>query len=159
MSKTGNIFADFDKDLMKWFLNAHAHNITASGGSARHCTFSRPRHVYSAISRRFKIRNNITFQVKKYSGRMEVYSTSTAADRTYHERCYQRRRNRDFYRLGPDRTLSVRVEKFHGGKKSKERIIVLLRTSADGSEKCQPLVIGKFKSPRLFLGVKRLGVL
>ncbi|GBN25000.1 Tigger transposable element-derived protein 4 [Araneus ventricosus] len=53
-----------------------------------------------------------------------------------------------FYRILPDRTLCFKGEKCVGGKKSKERLTVLLAANMDGSEKIIPLVIGKFLKPR-----------
>ncbi|GBN60446.1 Tigger transposable element-derived protein 6 [Araneus ventricosus] len=43
-----------------------------------------------------------------------------------------------------------------GGKKSKERLTVLLCCNADGSEKFPPLAIGRSKKPRCFKNVKKL---
>lgn len=54
----------------------------------------------------------------------------------------------------PDKTLTFKDEKCHGGKHSKERLTVLLAVNKDGSEKLKPLVIGKAMKPRCFKGVK-----
>ncbi|GBM80381.1 Tigger transposable element-derived protein 4 [Araneus ventricosus] len=61
-----------------------------------------------------------------------------------------------FYRTLPDRTLCFKGEKCVGGKKSKERLTVLLATNMDGSEKVIPLVIGKFLKPRCMKNCKSL---
>lgn len=63
-----------------------------------------------------------------------------------------------FYNCLPDRTLAVKGEACHGGKMSKERLTVLLCTNSDGSDKLQPLVIGKSKNPRCFKNIKNLPV-
>ncbi|UYV67858.1 TIGD4 [Cordylochernes scorpioides] len=63
-----------------------------------------------------------------------------------------------FWRLLPDKTLHFKGETFTGGKASKERITILLCCNMDGSEKMQPLVIGKAKQPRCFRGIKHLPV-
>ncbi|XP_039298512.1 tigger transposable element-derived protein 6-like [Nilaparvata lugens] len=60
------------------------------------------------------------------------------------------------YKCLPDRTLTFRNEKWHGGKHSKERITVLLACNMDGSQKLNPLVIGKSAKPRCFKGIKSL---
>ena len=60
-----------------------------------------------------------------------------------------------FYKLQPDRTLAFKGEKCSGGKKSKDRLTVLVCASMAG-EKAPLLVIGKSKSPRCFAGVKNL---
>lgn len=61
-----------------------------------------------------------------------------------------------FFNLLPDKTLAMANDTCHGGKKSKERLTVLLCANADGSEKLPPLVIGKFAKPRCFKNVKSL---
>ncbi|GBN65043.1 Sodium leak channel non-selective protein [Araneus ventricosus] len=61
-----------------------------------------------------------------------------------------------FYRILPDRTLCFKGEKCVGGKKSKERLTVLLAANMDGSEKIIPLVIGKFLKPRCMKNCKSL---
>ena len=58
----------------------------------------------------------------------------------------------------PDKTLTVKGDKCHGGKKSKERITVLVWANMDGSEKLPLLVIGKFAKPRCFKGVQSFPV-
>ena len=59
-----------------------------------------------------------------------------------------------FYKCLPDRTLTFKNEKCHGGKNSKERMTVMLAANMDGSQKLKPLMIGKFANPRCFKNVK-----
>lgn len=59
-----------------------------------------------------------------------------------------------FYKLMPDRSLVHKGEKCHGGKLSKERLTVSFCANASGTEKLEPLIIGKFKRPRCFKHVK-----
>ena len=54
-----------------------------------------------------------------------------------------------YYRALPSRSMVVRGDEAKGGKKSKERITVLLACSAVG-EKLKPLVIGNSAKPRCF---------
>ncbi|XP_037290737.2 tigger transposable element-derived protein 4 [Rhipicephalus microplus] len=61
-----------------------------------------------------------------------------------------------FYNMQPDQTLTFKGEGCHGGKRSKERLTVLLCANEDGSEKLPALVIGKFEKPRCFKNLKRL---
>jgi hypothetical protein len=63
-----------------------------------------------------------------------------------------------FFRCLPDKTLTFKHEKCHGGKHSKERVTLLLATNMDGSEKIKLLLIGKSKNPRCFRGTKWLPV-
>ena len=59
-----------------------------------------------------------------------------------------------FYNLLPHKTLARKDDPCHGGKRSKERLTVLLTTNADGSDKLRPLVTGKSKNPRCFKNVR-----
>ena len=59
-----------------------------------------------------------------------------------------------FYRTLPKRSLVASGDKCTGGKNSKERITVMLCSSATG-EKLPPLIIGKSANPRCFRGVNR----
>lgn len=63
-----------------------------------------------------------------------------------------------FFRLVPDKTLTFQSEGCSGGKKSKQRVTVLLGANMDGSEKLKPLVIDKSAKPRCFKNVKSLSV-
>ena len=63
-----------------------------------------------------------------------------------------------FYQLLPEKTLSLKGEKCSGGKKSKQRVTVLLCTNLTGTDKLQPMVIGKSLKPRCFKNIKSLPV-
>ena len=64
-----------------------------------------------------------------------------------------------FWRMLPDCTLAFRAEKCHGGKLSKDRLTVAMCCNMTGTEKRRLLVIGKFRSPRCFKGIKNLPVI
>ncbi|ODM88784.1 Tigger transposable element-derived protein 6 [Orchesella cincta] len=64
-----------------------------------------------------------------------------------------------FYRLLPDKTHEYKKQTCFGGKKSKERLSVLLCANATGSDKLKPLVIGKSAKPRCFSAIKNLASL
>jgi hypothetical protein len=64
-----------------------------------------------------------------------------------------------FWQLMPDKTLGFKGQKYSGGKKSKERLSVLLCANLDGSDKQPSLVIGKYQNPRAFKNVKNLPVI
>ncbi|KAH8010001.1 hypothetical protein HPB51_024351 [Rhipicephalus microplus] len=55
-----------------------------------------------------------------------------------------------FFNLQPEKSLCLKGEACRGGKKSKERITVLLCCNVDGSEKLKLTVVGKFQKPRCF---------
>ncbi|GBN25987.1 Tigger transposable element-derived protein 6 [Araneus ventricosus] len=61
-----------------------------------------------------------------------------------------------FYTLQPSKTLAIKSDTRHGGKKSKVRLTVILCVNADGSEKLPPLIIGKSQKPRCFKNVKTI---
>ena len=49
-----------------------------------------------------------------------------------------------FYRAMPDKSLTLDKESCEGGKKSKDRLTILLCVNSAGEEKLKPLVIGKY---------------
>ena len=55
-----------------------------------------------------------------------------------------------FWRLLPNKTMSFRGERCTGGKKSKQRITLLVGANMSGSEKFPLLEIGSSKKPRAF---------
>ena len=61
-----------------------------------------------------------------------------------------------FWKLLPDSTHTFKDRKCVGGKKSKERITVLIGSNMSGNEKLPILVIGKFAKPRCFKNVRSL---
>ena len=63
-----------------------------------------------------------------------------------------------YWRATPDGTLSFKSVEAPGSKVAKDRMTLLLTGNMDGSEKMDPLVIGKSKNPRCFKNVKTLPV-
>ena len=61
-----------------------------------------------------------------------------------------------FHNLQPSKTLTYTGDTCHGGTQSKQRVIVLLDCSVDGTEKLPPLVTGKYNKPHCFRNVKKL---
>ena len=57
-----------------------------------------------------------------------------------------------FYKLMPNKTLQLKGEKCHGGKKSKERLTVLVTSNMDGSEKNLTFGNLKISKPTVFQG-------
>ena len=64
-----------------------------------------------------------------------------------------------FYKCLPEKTLAFSKEKCHGGKKSKERVTIMVCANMTGTEKLNLLVIGKSEKPRCFSNIKHLPVL
>ena len=63
-----------------------------------------------------------------------------------------------YWRATPDGTLTFKKSEAAGSKIAKERVTLLLACNMDGSEKLEPLTIGKSRNPRCFKNVKRLPV-
>jgi len=63
-----------------------------------------------------------------------------------------------FWRLFPSKSYNLKGKTFKSGNSSKIRISVLICANMDGSEKLNPLVIGRSKNPRAFRGKKSLPV-
>ena len=57
-----------------------------------------------------------------------------------------------FYDLPPNKTLST--IRNYGKQSVKSRVTVALCCNASGSEKLEPMIIGKFKKPRCYKGVE-----
>ncbi|CAF4442073.1 unnamed protein product, partial [Rotaria magnacalcarata] len=57
------------------------------------------------------------------------------------------------YRATPDHSLVLSKEECKGGKKSKERLTVLLCSNLTGTVKLKPVVIGKSQRPRCFKNI------
>lgn len=64
-----------------------------------------------------------------------------------------------FWRILPNKSYVVKGKKFKTGKKSKERVSVLICANMTGTEKLRPLVIGKAQEPRCFRNKKRLPII
>lgn len=63
-----------------------------------------------------------------------------------------------YWRLLPDKTLTFKNDPCSGGKRSKERITLLLGANMAGNEKLPALAIGKSANPRCFKSIKSLPV-
>ncbi|KAM7284807.1 tigger transposable element-derived protein 4-like [Ixodes scapularis] len=63
-----------------------------------------------------------------------------------------------FYKALPTKTLTYNGETCSGGKRSKERITVLVGANMNGSKKLKMVVAGKSKHPRCFRGIPKLPV-
>ena len=57
-----------------------------------------------------------------------------------------------FYDLPPNKTLST--IRNYGKQSVKSRVTVALCCNASGSEKMEPMIIGKFRKPRCYKGVE-----
>lgn len=167
-------FEDVENALVKWFRMARAQNIPISGLILKEKALQFANELgvseFSASNgwfERFKERHGLSF--KKMCGEaaavdmrpVEEWKNGLLKD------VLQRYNPCDvfnldetglFFQLVPDKTLTFQSEDCSGGKKSKQRVTVLLGANMDGSEKLKPLVIGKTAKPRCFKNVKSLSV-
>ena len=63
-----------------------------------------------------------------------------------------------FWEVLPDRTMSFKGDRCVGGKKSKNRITILLGANMTGTQKLPVFAIGKSQKPRCFRGVNVIPV-
>lgn len=61
-----------------------------------------------------------------------------------------------FFKALPDKTITFKGDPCTGGKRSKERVTVLVAANMTGTERLPLLVIGKSKTPRCFRNIPRL---
>ena len=61
-----------------------------------------------------------------------------------------------FWKCLPDKSLSLKGERCIGGKRSKDRITVLVCANMSGSEKLPLLVTGRFAKPRCFKNARTI---
>lgn len=59
-----------------------------------------------------------------------------------------------FWKLQPNKTMAFKGERCTAGKKSKDRLTVVVGANMDGTEKLPLLVIGKSAKPRSFKNAK-----
>ena len=127
-----------------------------------HCEF----HCSSSWLEHFKARNNIAFR------RMCGESSSVTPEMTSDwlsqtlpsllaeykpEDIFNADETGLFWKCLPDKTMRFKGDRCNGGKRSKERITVMVCASMIG-EKVPLLVIGKFKNPRCFKNVRSLPI-
>ena len=165
---------DVDAALFQWFSAARAQSVPISGEILKSkaqelATELDPDHEEWSCSNgwlsHWKVRHNISY--KAVSGENAAVSKEVCEDwkkstlypllQRYHPNdVFNADETGLFWRLLPDKTHTARGEKCTGGKKSKERITVLVCANMTGTEKCPLLIIGKSKVPRCFRGVRQL---
>lgn len=172
--RTSN-FEDVEAVLIKWFKNVRSNSISVSGNILKEKALEIAKELnvenFNASNgwiERFKERHGLSF--KKICGESaavdeskinswknlilkEILSNYKPSD------IYNLDETGLFFRLQPDKTLCFRQENCSGGKKSKERLTVLLGSNMLGTDKLKPVVIGKSLKPRCFSNVKSLPVI
>ncbi|CAI6363779.1 unnamed protein product [Macrosiphum euphorbiae] len=172
-------FPNLDSSLFKWYVQCKDSNLPVSGPIlkekanifAKSLGYTNFKNSTGWLDK-WKKRNNITLR-KPCSGNLSNLSVSKD------QHCFQWKNdiltiineyspndifNADetgiFYRCLPDSTqqLSYGNDDCRDGKRSKERVTVLLCTNMSGTEKIKPLLIGKPTKPRCFRGIKSLPI-
>lgn len=157
---------DLDKALYLWFKEARAKNIPLSGPiikqKADNLAFSLGYQNWSCSQGwffRWKVRNNLTNRSLCGEASLvnsEVISQWLSGDAKEILETYAAKDifNGDetglFWRMMPSRSYVTKDDPCHDGKKSKDRVTVMIAANSDGSEKLPLLVIGKFAKPRCF---------
>lgn len=166
-------FEDIEDCTIKWFKQARDNNIPISGPTllTKAEEFSKILKVedFKASSgwlHRFKERHELSF--KKICGESASVSDSDVVHWQSKlpeiisdfepKNVFNVDETGLFFKCMPDKTLTFKGETCSGGKRSKERITVLLGANMDGTEKLPALVIGKSANPRCFKNVKSLPV-
>ena len=166
--------SDIEDALMIWFTQARTLNLPISGPvlqiKARELALSMGYNDFTCSTgwlERFKARHGIVF--RKMCGEAGSVTTDMTTDwlltrlpallgEFTPENIFNADETGLFWKCLPDKTLTLKGETCSGGKKSKDRITVLVCANMTGSQKLPLLVIGKFARPRCFKNVRTLPV-
>jgi len=158
-------FPDLDKALSEWFCKVQAMNIPVSGPLSQEKTqyfAEQLGHENFKASNgfldKFKERHGITGQaVCGEEKSVDPGIVETWSDHLWDICCsYSMKDHLNAYETGVmwkatlTQTRNLSGEKCTAGKKSKDRVTVLLARNQDGTEKLPLLVIGKDAKPRCF---------
>lgn len=162
-------FPDMEKCLMMWITQCRTQNIPLDGLVIKEKAESFAKELghlnfkgSNGWFENFKKRNNIAFF--KMCGESACVDEEVCEEfrkkislilKDYDEKdVFNADETGLFFKCTPDKTMHVKGEACHGGKRSKERITLLFCANMNGTEKLKPLMIGKSKSPRCFSGIK-----
>jgi hypothetical protein len=165
-------FEELESLLDAWFKQARGSNAVISGSLLR----EKALHIATRLGiedftastgwiNGFKQRHNVVY--KTVSGECKSVDSSAVEEWRKEQllkifegyepkNIYNADETRLFFRLPPNKTLSLRGDPCNGRKNSKERIMVLLACNADGTDKLPPLVTGRSENTRCFKNVRQL---
>lgn len=167
-------YDELEKKLYEWFLNQRERNCPINGpllkAKAKNLFLKlypdKKENDFSASDgwcAKFKRRHGIRFL--KICGEILSSDTTTITPFIHQLRAkmdemklsnmqlYNADESGLFFRFLPDKTYVAASEKTAPGRKiQKHRVTFMLCANADGSHKLKPLVIGKAKKPRCFVG-------
>ena len=164
-----------DIALLHWFAFARSNNIPVNGSVMKSKAEELSRHLGIVGWRcsegwlhRFKKRHNISYKAmcdERLSAIEQSRHTQWLKDvlkptliRYDPKNVFCADETALFWRLLPDKTTAFKSEQCYDGKKSKERLTLLVCANMDGTEKMPLLTIGKFDNPRCFRGIHKLPV-
>lgn len=159
-----------ERELLDWFFQCRSNNIPLSGPLVKEKAdmIALKSGIEFKCSngwlQRFQKRNNIvSLRVTGEGSSVDKGAADTWRENVKHilqdyaaKDIFNMDESGIFFNILPDRTLAVKGERCHGGKRSKERLTVALCCNSDGTEKHPPWIIGKYANPRCFKGVKTL---
>lgn len=164
-------YEDIENALMIWLRQARSNNLPIGGPILKEKAIALAKelghHDFKCSDGwldRFKKRREVTFRT--VSGEANAAPQQIVDDwkrklpemlKKYHPKdIFNADETGLFFQLLPDHTYTFKGDQCHGGKRSKQRLTVLLAANMDGSEKLPLLVIGKYRKPRCFKHVKNL---
>lgn len=172
LMRSGN-FEELESVLLKWFVTMRDRDVAISGPllleKANQFAEQLEIHEFKQSNGwldRFKERHGISF--KKICGESKSVDSESNDMLDWEHKLDILLKSYDpkdifnadetglFYRLTPEKTLEFKSVDCKGGKRSKERLTVLVCSNMSGSEKVPLLVIGKASNPRCFKNVKTL---
>ncbi|UYV69592.1 hypothetical protein LAZ67_6004037 [Cordylochernes scorpioides] len=169
----GGEFPDIEEALFRWIRQANAMKLAINGNILKEKAILLALKVgqdnfetSNGWLEKFKARRNIAFKrLHGEAGSVDANSVATwkgeiipsLLAKYSPQDIFNADETGLFYKLLPNQTMTIRGEKCEGGKKSKERILLLRENAVccnmDGSEKLPLLYIGKYRRPRCFHGM------
>lgn len=165
-------FPELESALIIWVKEMRAQSIALSGPiiMAKAADFALRLDIEDFVAsegwfHRFRERHNLVFRT--LSGEAKEVDAETCA--TWRSDTLQQYLesyspqdvfNADetalFFKLQPDKTITYKGDSCAGGKRSKERVTVLVAANMTGTEKVPLFVIGKALKPRCFKNIRSL---
>ena len=164
-------YKNLDAGLLLWLKQAKSQNILISGQLLLEKADNFATEMKVAFKsnlgwlERFRTRHGITLkniseEAGKVTGHMTSHWMSLTLPAILRDYAAKDIFNADefglFYRCLPEKTFVFKGDACHEGKKSKERLTVLVCCNSDGTEKIPLFVIGKSLNPRCFKNDKIL---
>ena len=167
-------YQDVEEALFSWFKQARCMNVPISGPimkiKAKELALKMGHSEFQCSTgwlERFKQRHSIVF--RRVTGEEGSVNEDMVRDWKSHQLpslleefspddIFNADETDLFWKCLPDKMLSLKREKCSGGKRSKDRITVLVCSNRSGSEKLPLLVIGKFAKPRCFKNARSIPV-